>query len=104
MRAMYRQGDVLLVPVERVPKRVRRVVRPDGRVVLAGGEATGHAHVVDGDSELVSDPNVSERFLRVRRASRLLHDEHATLVLEPGDYRVVRQREYMGGAWTEVME
>jgi hypothetical protein len=101
---MYRQGDVLLAPVERVPKRARSVVRDDGRLVLAVGEATGHAHLVEGDSALVSDPADGERFLRVRRESRLVHDEHEALVLVAGDYRVVRQREYTGRDWEEVME
>jgi hypothetical protein len=41
---MLRQGDVLLVPIELGRKRGRLVSR--GRVVLAEGEATWHAHVV----------------------------------------------------------
>ena len=46
---MFRQGDVLLVPVrpERLPGHARPLPRDArGRLVLALGEATGHAHAV----------------------------------------------------------
>src|SRR3954469_16865394 len=42
-----RQGDIWLVRVdEALPVGVIRVPREGGRVVLARGEATGHAHAV----------------------------------------------------------
>ena len=37
---MYRQGDVLIVPVESIPEELDPVDREDGRVVLAHGEVT----------------------------------------------------------------
>ena len=44
---LIRQGDVLLqpVPISLVPTG-RSVPRHDGRLVLATGELSGHAHVV----------------------------------------------------------
>lgn len=42
---LIRQGDVLLVRVER-PPRGRSVPREDGRLVLATGEVTGHGAAV----------------------------------------------------------
>ena len=67
----------------------------DGRLVLAHGEATGHAHVLEGEAELLAADldEMQERFLRVEAESSLLHDEHATVAVPPGIYRVVRQRE-----------
>jgi len=44
--AQARQGDVLLVPVAQIPDGARRVKRERGRVVLAWGEVTGHAHAI----------------------------------------------------------
>ena len=44
--AMVRQGDVLLVPVDAIPEAAKPVARDHGRVVLAYGEATGHAHAI----------------------------------------------------------
>ena len=46
-RGLIRQGDLLLVPVAGLPEGADRV--RSGRLVLAEGEATGHAHVVDDE-------------------------------------------------------
>jgi hypothetical protein len=100
-----RQGDVLLVRVsdaddERVAPRMRRladVPREAGRLVLAEGEATGHAHAIDDESaRLVSDGEAEELYLLVygSRPVWLQHDEHDPLEIPPGIYQVVRQREY----------
>jgi hypothetical protein len=105
---MFRQGDVLLVPVrrERLPEHFRPLPRDArGRLVLALGEVTGHAHAVAApDAELLGDPeSVGERLLRIVTAAQLTHEEHAAIPLPAGLYRVVRQREYEsaqgGSAW-----
>ncbi len=42
-----RQGDVLVIRRRRVAAdRLRPIAREDGRIVLAHGEATGHAHAI----------------------------------------------------------
>ncbi len=87
-----RQGDVLLVAVEAVPDGAVEQPR-QGRLILAEGEATGHAHAIaerDAREFRVGD----ERFVLVRSAAQLIHEEHATIDLAPGAYRVVIQREY----------
>jgi hypothetical protein len=52
--------------------------------------------VLQGEAELLAaDLEVLEqRFLRVEAESSLLHEEHAPVAVPPGNYRVVRQREY----------
>ena len=90
-----RQGDVLLVPVKQLPEHVRPVAPEAGRVVLAHGEVTGHAHSVDAAvARLFAVSGVEDRFLRVETATAVTHEEHDALPLDPGLYRVVRQREY----------
>jgi hypothetical protein len=92
---MYRQGDVLVVAVERIPRWAKAVHRDRGRVVLAYGEATGHAHAIaDSGASLLE--HQADQYLRVTadRGVSLTHEEHQTITLPPGDYRVVRQREY----------
>ncbi len=103
----YRQGDVLLVR-ERdgfsLPESVRLVERDDaGRIVLAFGEATGHAHaVVDPDANLF-EAQLGFRYLVVGGDGvDLLHEEHAPIRLRPGCYRVHRQREYRYTAWGQA--
>jgi hypothetical protein len=93
---LIRQGDVLLVPVSEVPMG-SSVRRRDGRLVLATGELSGHAHVVrDEHAELVTSQWARELFLLVHGvAATLTHEEHSALTVPPGSYRVIRQREYV---------
>jgi hypothetical protein len=100
-RGLLRQGDVLLVPVDSLPKGAVPVDPRNGRLVLADGEATGHAHVVlEPHTRLlaVGRPRVSSaqtRYLVVEAApATLVHEEHDPITVAPGSYRVVRQREY----------
>ena len=93
--AMFRQGDLLLVRVDRAPAG-RRVEAEHGRLILARGEVTGHHHsVAVADAELVD--TAEGVFLRIMAATPLVHQEHGAITLEPGDYRVTRQREYQPG-------
>ena len=97
---MYRQGDVLIVPVESMPAGVEPVGREGGRIVLAHGEATGHAHAIkDEHAALFRDPRLATIFMQVSRdgAVVLEHDEHDPITIPPGHYRIVRQREYVPG-------
>jgi len=92
----YRQGDVLLVRVKEdvLSRPHRSVARDGGRIVLAYGEATGHAHAVaEPEAELI-ELETGERFLVTPRGVSLRHEEHDPIELPPGTYRVVRQREY----------
>lgn len=91
---MMRQGDVLLIPISEFPEGAKAVPREDGRVVLAHGEATGHAHAID--SRRASLWALGDlRVLKVReRVVTLHHEEHAPVEIPEGLYRVVRQREY----------
>jgi len=90
---MFRQGDVLLVPT--VPATESEMVEQGEAVVLVLGEATGHAHVARGVGLNLARAR-GEVFLTVPApGGELTHDEHATIPLPPGTYRIVRQREYV---------
>ncbi len=95
---IYRQGDVLIIAASDVPPELKTVPRDAGRIVLAYGEVTGHAHAIrDRHAELLAatDDDITDLFLRiVRGAATLIHEEHDTITLPPGDYVVRRQREY----------
>jgi hypothetical protein len=92
---VVRQGDLLLVPIGGLPEGARPV--SSGRLVLARGEATGHAHVVDDErASLHSLEWPATRYLRVvgDQPVSLVHEEHDRLEVQPGVYEVRRQREY----------
>lgn len=95
---MFRQGDILIIPVDVIgePEELEPVKRDDGRVILAYGEVTGHAHAIEAEgATLFRDRKLMSLFLTVAGdAVALEHAEHDTIWLPPGRYRVVRQREY----------
>ena len=104
-----RQGDVLLIRLEQTPEEFLAefargldwVPRERGRLVLAEGEATGHAHIIDtDDAELMRrdddllDPDAAAGLFLLVHGTDSAPLEHETLDVPPGAYRVVRQREY----------
>ena len=95
---MYRQGDVLLVPIVKLPDKPGPVQLRDEqcRIILAAGEATGHAHAIDHLSARLRGADLSRRFLEVLAEGGvdLTHEEHATIHLPKGIYRVIRQQEW----------
>jgi hypothetical protein len=61
-RLPLRQGDVLLVPI--APSRIpagRVVPRDRGRIVLAYGEVTGHAHAIDSATAVLTETDTDRR-------------------------------------------
>ena len=97
---MYRQGDVLLIPVKSIPKGANELPRDNGRVVLAYGEVTGHAHAFSSGRATMFREDGSGggggTFLLVKGGApaALRHEEHTTVKVPPGNYEVRRQREY----------
>lgn len=90
-----RQGDVYVIPVEDIPEDAIALERDAGRVVLAYGEVTGHAHAIAAEGATLLRTTEGERFLRIVGApAPLIHEEHATLEVAPGTYRIVTQREW----------
>lgn len=95
---IVRQGDVLIRRVKSIPAKVEPVARENGRVVLAHGEVTGHAHAIARpNAALFRDPTLAAVFLLVTgdEPALLEHEEHSTITLPPGSYEVIRQREYI---------
>lgn len=96
---MYRQGDVLITRVDAIPADLPVRARDNGRVILAYGEVTGHAHAIDTAADPLaaifdSPENDGSFFLRIESATGVVHEEHARIDLAPGAYKVTRQREF----------
>lgn len=100
---MYRQGDVMLVPVASIPNTAKTVERDNGRVILAYGEVTGHAHAILEPTALKLADGIAE-FLSAPHGATLLHEEHSTIEIPAGDYRIVHQREYTPEAIRNVRD
>jgi hypothetical protein len=116
-----RQGDVGILKVEANPSLPGRAKteqpREGGRLVLAHGEVTGHAHAISAltaslyvDDSVLSAPDamqviarigggvIPDRLLKSEGAAALGHEEHEVIPssLLTGDKVVRIQREYAG--------
>ena len=99
---MARQGDILIVKVADLPDGLTPVEKDKGRDILAYGEVTGHAHAVansevsnlfvDIDSNDVDE--MRDRFLSIEKDTEIVHEEHDSIPLGPGVYKVIRQVQY----------
>lgn len=106
---MYRQGDVLIVPISAVPANLRND-RP-AKVILAYGEVTGHHHHIknknvtafykeDGGEPISGGPMLRGTATNIDYitvglgGADLDHEEHDTIHIVPGDYKITRQREF----------
>lgn len=94
MNQPIRQGDVYLVPAT-IPADVTPVPLDAGRTILAYGEVTGHAHAITATEATLLTAADNRRFLRiVGTGATLTHEEHAAVLIAPGEYRVVIGREF----------
>lgn len=75
----YRQGDVILIQVDDIPATARELKRDKlGRIVLAYGEVTGHAHALR-DKGICSFSTLDDdevEFLAVGGGGATLRHEH----------------------------
>ena len=102
-RKTVRQGDVLFIPVAVLPADARERTPQNGRHVIALGEVTGHAHVLDPARAEVFD-TAEAVYARIMEATPLTHEEHAPVVLDPGVWRYAPQREYTPEAIRNVAD
>jgi hypothetical protein len=90
MSKLYRQGDVLFKKVDGLPKKKRKLDTD----IIVRGEATGHAHRIQNGSLFSSWDRGPHQFIKAYKDTKIVHEEHETIELEPGIYEVIRQREY----------
>lgn len=111
IQTMFRQGDICIERIE--DKRPAEAKPQKGPPIFAHGEVTGHCHQVEDSKTKVFDIDnniggdqrmVSLKFAEVKTDTRLVHQEHAPIALERGNYRVIRQREYSPAAIRSVAD
>ena len=99
--SLWRHGDVFIQSCGEVPSSARLLPH----CILAKGEVTGHAHrIAERDSaQLFLQDEIL--YLRVaEKRATVVHEEHAPIVLERGNYRVWIQREYSPEAIRRVVD
>lgn len=97
---MMRQGDVQIIKVNSLPIEIKKLNRKE----LAFGEVTGHAHrILSGVADLFETKN-GELYLKVKKLTKVSHEEHKTMTLMPGIYRVGIKRQYTPEGWENVRD
>jgi len=110
---IYAQGDIIIELIKQTPQAASKVgaangretgIDQDGSIVLARGEVTGHRHRFTGDSgvALFRDDGLARDVpdglyighVKLDRPADLVHEEHDTITLPAGTYRIRRQREW----------
>lgn len=88
----YRQGDILFVQIDPrdLPSRLSEMRRKDRTVAF--GEVTGHHHTLTGGE--VYGTLEGQQWVVAETPVELEHQEHETIVIPEGSYRVIRQREW----------
>jgi hypothetical protein len=98
---MWRHCDVLICEVKAIPAGAARLPH----CVLAEGELTGHCHRIEGVDVAELFESEGQRFLMVlAESARIVHEEHKTITLPRGTYRVWGQREYTPQAIVRVRD
>lgn len=99
MSLQFRQGDVLIEAIEHTQKGKK--LNKENRYLLVRGEGRNHGHFIEGDVDVL-ECTEHEFELSVKEESQLKHllidsgikAEHEAIVIPPGNYRVIQQREY----------
>jgi len=104
---MYRQGDVLIEEIREIPQSERTA-----ETLLVRGEGRNHGHFIRGNQVEIFQSNEKEKntkgsivthYLDIRSEASLDHllidsgrftSDHDSIIIPPGKYRVIRQREY----------
>lgn len=98
---MWRHGDVLIAQIQSIPPGATSLPH----CILAEGELTGHSHRVEGSGVAELFKVGDERYLRVLvESASVIHQEHRTITLPRGIYRVWGQREYTPQAIVRVRD
>lgn len=91
---MYQQGDVLLKTCDKLPEGAKPVAaRPRG-FVLADGEVTGHAHVIEDTTGVELVEVNGTLYMKCAEDRTLTHEEHKAIHVPAGCYEIGIVQEY----------
>ena len=87
-----RHGDIPFHKVNEFPEGLKEVYKGN-EYIAAEGETTGHMHRVRGNNIEVFTDTFGNRYMRLVEKATVSHEEHKTLELEKGLYRIGKERE-----------
>lgn len=95
MNKPLRHGEILLLPVTKLPKGELS----QHTHYIVGHSETGHHHVLESTEEFTILKAVDDSvWVEINRATKLVHkkqvDKHKTLPVSPGKYQVIYKNEF----------
>lgn len=107
----FRQGDVLIftrkdLGSENGEGHVKAPVTEADELVFATGTNTGHRHRIVGFTKFggVAYQDGEAVLVRLTEPNVIIHEEHGPIPLEPGDYEVRIQKQFVPGGIANVMD
>jgi len=95
-----RQGDILIMEIADIPEDAQKQTTN----IVARGEVTGHTHRLSAGAQAAIMMAGASMYIECLKQSKLLHDEHAPIDLPVGNYKVVRQQEFLPRGWQQVAD
>lgn len=87
---IFRHGDILLKQIEKLPEG-RKEIKDK---TLAYGEVTGHSHRFMNPDDIRRYKAKEKVYLEALLQGTLIHEEHKPLIIDPGIYEQIKEREY----------
>lgn len=89
---IYRHGDVDIIQINELPPNLQK----HDNLTLAFGEATGHHHTLVAEPEMafVFVDEKGNKFFEAKADIKITHQEHKTLEIKKGYYKVLIEKEY----------
>ena len=112
---MAAQGDFVIIRCTEIPAGAKVMEPVNGKIVVAHSE-TGHDHVMEAErvqayvpaTEVDSGQDIYELFLKVEAPTPIEHlrsyHTHESILVNPGTYRIRRQREYTPEGWRRAAD
>jgi hypothetical protein len=97
---IIRQGDILFTRIDGIPTGAT----PVADRIIARGETTGHAHRLRAGRGRSLLAIGTVMYIHARYQAHVDHEEHSTVTLPMGDYKITRQREYEPTGWRQVQD
>ena len=97
-RMMYRHGDLLITKINAIPEDTVQI----NDKIIAEGEISGHKHKIFGSAQVHIRPSFidrpinenSEVWFNAFDEIKLGHEEHKTLEIPKGVYKVTKEQQF----------
>lgn len=108
---MAAQGDFVITKIDALPEGLKQVSIENGKLVVAHSE-TGHHHVMEATRGVTAyekaDKDIFTMFLKVDAPTPIEHlrsfHTHEGLMVQPGIYRINRQRQATPTGWVPARD